>query len=215
MVTFLSGFFHGFLLGFSLDCSFWRDALANFIPDLIVGGLIAWIITNSQSKKERKIEELKRQKDHIKKTKHILILLKEEVEILNNHLPKVLDEFSETGYGKIIDLSISFWNIIKTKEDITDYLDISLFAKLTAYFESINTAKDFLDKLIDSWIVPDFDLYKIPNVEQVKIGLIEVIKSNIQISLKAKDLVLFELINAVLKLDDQLLEIDKKIKKLE
>ena len=140
MDTFLSGFFHGFLLGFSLDCSFWRDALANFIPDLIVGGLIAWIITSSQSKKDREIGKLERELDKAEKALKYMKLIYEELEKLEMDLGKAKTVIELYDHGTNIILSTPVWDFIST-EDFKEVVNLELLNPLIRFYDYFDHTK--------------------------------------------------------------------------
>lgn len=137
---------------------FWENFWPNFLSDLIAGGVIGTLLAWFLGKRLSAVERAQQQTDILRENKQraiqYLTLLKKEIEDLNQTLPKRLTEFTETGWGREIEIDTPFWDTVDRSGALPQLLHPNMVRYLTQFYGRIAFASRGRDLLIQSWLVP-------------------------------------------------------------
>lgn len=134
-----------------MNNSFWSDFLANFLSDLLVGGLLAgalaWWIGRSERSQQRKDEK----RAEFGKAIRYLELLKSEVDSLVNQLPNLVDgaETILAGVGmneRELCIPTPVWDILEPSGELPRLFDPQLLASLAQFYHYLTFAKAGVDR---------------------------------------------------------------------
>ena len=133
--------------------SFLCTALANFVPDIIVGAILGtilaiWIgkrLTKFEQAEQRKIEKIENNKRAI----NYLKLINNEIKEKLDEIPKLLDKLLiDTEIKQTTELMIStpFWDSIKPSGELPRLLDPIILSKITEFYEYTSFVKRVLHR---------------------------------------------------------------------
>jgi len=136
---------------------FWNDFLANFVSDLLVGGLLGVALTYWVGKRLTEFERSRQRKDEkraeLEKAVRYLELLRQEVKYLVDRLPGLINAFQQTGWGREIRMPTPFWDVLRPSGELPGILDARILASLTGFYDPIAYAKRGVDLVIEGWLV--------------------------------------------------------------
>lgn len=137
--------------------SFLCNALANFIPDLIVGLLLGSILALYIGKQLTRFEQIQQKKneqiENIHRSIHYLELLKEEIESVLTEIPELIKIFQTK---EVIDQKIElmiitpFWDSIKPGGELPKLLDLNLLSSITEFYEYTTFVKRVMNRFFPS-----------------------------------------------------------------
>ncbi len=133
--------------------SFLCTALANFVPDLIVGAIFGtilaiWIgmrLTRFEQTEQRKIEKI----ENFERAIHYLKLINDEINEKLEEIPKLLDKLLvDLEVEQTIELMIStpFWDSIKPSGELPKLLEPVILSKITEFYEYTSFVKRVFDR---------------------------------------------------------------------
>jgi hypothetical protein len=138
---------------------FWLDFLSNFLSDILAGGvigaLLAWFVGLRLGRLERSEEQKDTKIGEKNRAIQYLTLLGKEIEELIDRLPVELEKFSETGWGREIQIDTPFWDSIDRSGELPRLLHPNMVRCLTQYYGHIAFARRGRDLLIETWLIPD------------------------------------------------------------
>jgi hypothetical protein len=141
-----------------MSSSFWDSFLANFLSDLLVGGVLgafmAWWIGKRLSDFELSQQRKSEKRAEIEKTVRYLEFLRGEAKYLVDRLPRLIEKFQETGWGREVRIPTPFWDILQPSGELPRLLNPQLLAELTHFYDHLAYAKRAKEIVIDSWLVP-------------------------------------------------------------
>ena len=128
--------------------SFWYDALANFISDIVagavLGSLLAWWIGTRLSKFEQSLQRKEEKRADIEKAVHYLELLRGEIDAKISVLPELIHTFeNETTIEQRVELAVAtpFWDALEPSGELPKFLNPGILASLTEFYECLGFVK--------------------------------------------------------------------------
>ena len=128
--------------------SFWCDALANFISDvvagIVLGSLLAWWIGTRLSKFEQSLQRKEEKRADIEKAVHYLELLRSEIGAKISALPELIHTFeNETEIEQEVELAVAtpFWDALDPSGELPKLLNPGMLASLTEFYERLGFVK--------------------------------------------------------------------------
>jgi len=138
---------------------FWLNFWPNFASDLLAGAIIGtalgWFVSWRLSKVERAQQQKDAQIEVRERATQYLVLVGKEIEELIDRLPRELDHFSETGWGREIQIDTPFWESIDRSGELARLLAPNMVRYLTRFYGHIAFARRGRDLLIQTWLVPN------------------------------------------------------------
>jgi gas vesicle protein len=148
-----------------LDCSFWRDFLANFLSDILAGGIIGtalglWaarrlsVFERSLQRRDEKIAELQ-------KAKCYLELLKGEIDGLLEHLPAGIELFESSQGISQVGLATQLWDMLQPSGELPRLpITPDLIEKLALFYHRLARVREAQNWIKSSWLIQEPD--KVP-----------------------------------------------------
>ena len=113
----------------------------------------------------------------LERAEQYLTLLKKEIEELAQRLPSELKSFSETGWGREVNLDTPFWDTIDRGGELPRLLNPNMVRYLTRFYGFIAQARRGKDLLIQTWLVPTPDT--VPGMPLKVAAFIKMTESNL------------------------------------
>lgn len=137
--------------------SFLPDFVANLLSDLLAGlvlGLpVAWWLGNKLSVAEWLRHRKQDERADLDKAMRYTDLLRSEVAGLVTELPRVIESFSATDWGKEFWLSAPLWEALQPSGELPRLLNPGLVEMLSMFYDHIARANHGKDLLVRSWMV--------------------------------------------------------------
>lgn len=161
-----------------MNSTFWNDFLANFLSDLLVGGLLAGVLlarwARIQERKEQRRSELE-------KAKRYLEMLKKEIDHLFSELPALVNAPQPFVGPERIRISTPFWDALQPSGELPKLINPQLLALLTQFYDHLAYAEQgrewLLTRLLDSDVTKIHSLTQGEIENVIKLGLEQAIQS--------------------------------------
>ena len=161
---------------------FWDNFWPNFASDMIAGAIIGivfgWFLARRLSAIEHAQQETSALREKMQRAVQYLVLLRDEIEDLKEKLPVELSKFTETGWGREIQIDTPFWNTVDRSGELPRLLHPNMVKYLTEFYGYIAFARRGRDLLIESWLISS--PHRVPGIGQKQAAFMEMTESGLK-----------------------------------
>src|SRR3990172_2813887 len=121
--------------------AFWPNLVSDLLAGAAIGVVFGWFIAKKLSRLEGTHQRARALLNDLERAEQYLTLLKKEIEELAQRLPSELKSFSETGWGREVNLDTPFWDTIDRGGELPRLLNPNMVRYLTRFYGFIAQAR--------------------------------------------------------------------------